>query len=186
MKSAAKDPSNNIEVCCPECGGFFWWQPKYELRARSLVQLKRYMLLVRLVWENWPEEHEEQFMRWDDCRKWLQMKAGFREIDGRIPLTGIPKGPALAMARVLLQQGAEYKVPVIHKGHLVIWRAASIAFHNMGQAKFNALNDAVTDVIVAETNLNPQKLINDYFALKEARKEELRRAGEEHAKEVLG
>lgn len=143
-----------MSVHCPHCG--------VEIvkggAVRSLPQHRRYFGLIKAIYDNWPEGHAEQFSSPEDCRKWLQMKAGYREVGATIPLTGMRPDRAVMLAEAAIRAAGSYARPVIHGDNLVVWRPKSIAFDRLGHIAFCSLQKEVEDVIKAETGIDPDKV----------------------------
>lgn len=144
---------------CPACG--FVLDDAKGL-PRSVPQLRRYFAMIRAAYHHWPERHERQFASEDECRKWLQMKAGHREIGATIPLTGMSKERAMLLAEAAIRAAGSYAVPVIHGDTLAIWRPKSIAFSKLGHKAACRLFDDVADVIRAETGIDPDELLREH------------------------
>lgn len=145
---------------CPHCGCEIVKAGK----PRSVEQLRRYFAMVRLAFENWPENNERQFASVEECRKYLQMKAGHREIGASIPLTGISKERAVILAEASVRAAGAYAVPVIHGDALVVFRPKSIAFGKLSHHDFCKLNDDVANVIEAETGIKVDDLMKEASA----------------------
>lgn len=126
---------------------------------RSLVQLRRYHAMIRAAYDNWPEAHEHQFANVHECRAWLQMKAGAREIGAQIPLAGMTKERAMMLAEASLRGGGSYAMPVMHGDVLVIFRPKSISFAKMTHHEFCRLSDAVEDVIRGVLGVDAEQLL---------------------------
>lgn len=140
---------------CPICGSNL--DPKG--KPRSYDQLKRYFALMRAVFTHWPEGHERQFANAEELRKWVQMKAGYREVGAQIPLTGMNRERALLLVEAAIRGAGSHAFPVLHGDVLVVFRPKSIAFDKMTPAAFNALNDAVEATIRQETGLDPNEVL---------------------------
>lgn len=143
---------------CPHCGCAF--DPPNGA-PRSVPQLRRYFAMIRAAFHHWPESHERQFASEEECRKWLQMKAGHREIGATIPLTGMSKERAMLLAEAAIRAAGSYAVPVIHGDTLAIWRPKSIAFSKLGHKEACRLFDDVADVIRAETGIDPEEMMRE-------------------------
>lgn len=144
---------------CPHCGSGL--DPE-KGKPRSVAQLRRFHGLVRAVFYHWPETHAAQFGDEVECRKWLQMKAGYREIGAQIPLCGMPREKAMLIVEAAIRGAGSYALPVLHGDTLVVFKPKSIAFAKMGPADFSALNDAVSEVITKETGLDPDQLLREH------------------------
>lgn len=139
---------------CPTCG--------HEVKSpRSLEQHRRFFSVIKAAFTHWPELHEKQFASEDECRKWLQMRAGHREVAARIPLVGIRKEQAVMLAEAAIRAAGSYAVPVIHGSELVIWKPKSIAFDKLGHAAFCELNTTVDEILKTEIGLSGDELLNE-------------------------
>lgn len=119
--------------------------------------------MVRQAYLHWPETHEEQFSNEEDCRKYLTMKAGWRDIASKTNLTGIREDKAILLASAVLS-GLPKNIgarPVIHKGQLIIWVPRSIAYDKMPHLEMCALSDEVGSVIEAETGMKLDDLMRE-------------------------
>lgn len=142
---------------CPHCG----CSHDAQERPRSLPQLRRYFAMVRAAFSHWPETAEVQFSSEDECRKFLQMSAGWRDVGARIPLVGVnPEHARLLVAAAIKGAGA-FARPVVHKGELIIWIPRSIKFSTMGPQEFGLLSDAVAVVIKDMTGLDADTLLKE-------------------------
>lgn len=130
-------------------------------KPRSYDQHKRFFAMVRQAFLHWPENHPEQFSNEEDCRKYLTMKAGWRDIASKTTLTGIREDKAILLASAVLT-GLPKNIgarPVIHKGQLIVWVPRSIAYDKMPHLEMCALSDAVGAVIEAETGIKIDDLM---------------------------
>lgn len=125
---------------------------------------------MKLCFGAWPKTYPEQFERVDHLRYYLTMKAGkeYRELDAIVPIEGMPRDIVYRLAKVLVTRGDEYRLPVVHGDKLYIWRAKSLSFLTMGHRAFNELNARVEEFIKAETGLDSNALIKEYFDMKKA------------------
>lgn len=145
---------------CPHCGCEIEKQGK----SRSIDQHRRYFAIIRNTYANWPESHDVQFATETECRKWLQMKAGYRELALRMPVTGIKPDHAALIAATAMRAAGAHAVAVAHKGELCVWKPISIAFQKMGPAEFGKLCDDVSAVIEAETGMKADELLKERAA----------------------
>lgn len=141
-------------MSCPVCG-----YKKTKTTPRSLPQIRRYFLLVAAAFDHWPESHEHQFTSIEALRKYLEMKAGWREIGAQIPLSHINKEKAIMLAEASIRAAGSYAMPVLHKDMLVIFRPKSISFQRMPHLEFCALNSAVEQVIHNIIGVEPEQLL---------------------------
>jgi len=130
-------------------------------KPRSYDQHKRFFAMCEAAFQHWPEAHEEQFSNAEDCRKYLTMKAGWRDIASKVTLTGIREDKAILLATAVLS-GLPKNIgarPVLHKGQLIVWVPRSISYASMPHLEFCALSDAVAEVIEAETGIKIEEMM---------------------------
>lgn len=114
---------------CPGCGIVIDDKPA---KPRSIDQHRRFYAVIRAVYQHWPESHDVNFSSETECRKWLTMKAGWREVAARIPLVGVKPDMAVMLATSAMRAAGAHCVAVHHKNDLVIWKPQSIRFDKMG------------------------------------------------------
>jgi hypothetical protein len=129
---------------------------------RSVPHLRRYFSLIRATFAHWPERHARQFTNSEDLRKFLQMKAGHREMAASIPLSGINKDRAVILVEGAIKAAGSYAFPTVHKDQLIIWKPKSIAFGKLNHMEAVGLFADVEDVIRAETGLDPAQLMKEH------------------------
>ncbi len=143
---------------CPHCGCSHDAQD----RPRSVPQLRRFFAMIRAACHHWPETADVQFSSEEECRKWLQMRAGWRDVGARIPLVGVnPEYAKLLVAAAIKGAGA-HAYPVVHKGELIVWIPRSINFSTMGPQEFGQLSDAVAVVIKDMTGMDAETLMKEH------------------------
>ena len=143
---------------CEHCGGLP--TPKSG-KPRSLEQHRRFFALIKQAYTHWPEMHETQFVSEEDCRKWLCMKAGWRDVACRLPLIGIRGDVATVLVQGALKAAGAYARAVVDKGDLVVIVPRSISFAKMGHTEFCRLNEAVAETIEAETGIKVDDLMRE-------------------------
>jgi len=144
---------------CPHCGAEI-----DESELRSVPQLRRYFALVRRAYHHWPEAHPRQFASETDCRIWLQMQAGHFETGASFPLRGLSKSLAVMMAESVIRAAGSYAEVAVHGDCLVVRRPKSIAFHKLGHKAACQLFDAVAEVIMTQSGLDPERLLAERAA----------------------
>jgi hypothetical protein len=144
---------------CPSCGCDIETRGK----PRSVDQHRRFFKIIRHAFEQWPEAHEFQPEDATHLRKWLTCKAGpsYREAH-MIDIKRVdPRSLAMATAAVAAAMRALgqrcWVVP--HDGALAVVAAKSIRFDKLPHLAFCALNDAVSEVIEAETGIAIKDLL---------------------------
>ena len=141
---------------CPSCGADL-----HDGKVpRSLEQHRRFFKLCTVAFHHWPEGHEQQFDSAEHCRKWLQMKAGWREIGAHVFLGDrMDSESAKLLARAAISATEGYAVPKVKSNDLYIWRPKSIAFNKMGHEEFCKLNNAVDEVIYEVFGITGDELL---------------------------
>lgn len=147
------------ELHCPECGAVFSEEKKG--KTRSVEQHRRYFGVLRATFLHWPESHPVQFSSEEECRKFLQMKAGHKTVSARIPIVGVSRERAVMLAEASIRAAGSYAVPIAHGGDLVVFVPKSIAFDKLSHLEFCRLSNQVEEVIKAETGLDPDSLLNE-------------------------
>lgn len=130
-------------------------------KPRSLPQLRRYFAMIRAAYHHWPETSEVQFSTEDECRKHLQMRAGWRDVGARIPLIGVKPEAAKMLVAAAIAGAKAHAWPVVHNGELIVWIPRSISFHSMGPQEFGQLSDAVGVVIKDMTGIDAETLMRE-------------------------
>lgn len=127
-----------------------------------MPQIRRYFAMIKAAFHHWPESHETQFASEEEARKWLQMKAGHREIGARIPLVGLNKDKAVALVEAAIRASGSYAVPVMHGGDLVVFVPKSIAFGKLSHLAACTLFDDVAAVIENEIGVPADRLMKEH------------------------
>ncbi len=143
---------------CPHCGCSHDAQD----RPRSVPQLRRYFAMIRAAYAHWPETADVQFSSEEECRKHVQMRAGWREVGARIPLVGVKPDTAKMLAAAAIAGAKAHAWPVIHDRELIVWVPRSISFATMGPQEFGQLSDAVAAVIKDMTGMDAETLMKEH------------------------
>lgn len=143
---------------CPHCGCSHDAQD----RPRSVPQLRRYFAMIRAAYAHWPETADVQFSSEEECRKHVQMRAGWREVGARIPLVGVKPETAKMLAAAAIAGAKAHAWPVIHERELIVWVPRSIKFASMGPQEFGQLSDAVSVVIKDMTGMDAETLLKEH------------------------
>lgn len=147
-------------VACPSCESTF--NLNKIGKPRSLEQHHRFFALVNASFTHWPEAHETQFSDATECRKWLTMKAGWRTLALRMPVSGMKPELAVIVATAAMKAAGAHAVAIAHKSQLCVWVPKSIRFDKMAHLDFCALNDAVADVIKTEMGMTADELLDQH------------------------
>lgn len=150
------------DLHCGDCGSTNIVGPE-RVATRSLPQLKRYHAMIKAALHHWPEAHARKYgiANKEDLRKWLQMRAGHREVAAHVELAGMSKEQALMIAEASIKAAGSYAVPLIHGDVLVIFRPKSIAFHKLGHTEFCLLNDEVDEAIFQVTGTRGKQMLKE-------------------------
>jgi hypothetical protein len=150
-------------TACPHCG----CKIDGKTKPRSAPQLRRFFAVLRAMFSHWPETAEFQPESEEALRKWALIKAGHKDTtDVAVPFAddqpGLTRLVAVSVeACVRGAGGYAFIRPHPDGGLLRVFKAKSIAFDKLGQAEFNALNDAVETVYARETGLDPETVLRE-------------------------
>ena len=145
-------------VQCPSCEASF--DLNKFTKPRSLEQHRRFFAMIKAAFHHWPEAHDHQFSDQTECRKWLTMKAGYRTLALRMPMSGVKPDAAIIIATASMKAAGAHAVALAHKGSLCIWTPKSIRFDKMSHLEFCALSDSVAEVIKAEMGITADELLD--------------------------
>jgi hypothetical protein len=132
-----------------------------EKRPRSVPQHRRFFAIISAAFQHWPETHERQFSSPDELRRWLTVKAGYRELASEIVLEGVEREIGLAIAEAAFKASGGSAVAEIQGGSLLIFKPRSIAFAKMKHADFCGLSERVEKIIYQETGILAEDLIKE-------------------------
>lgn len=148
---------------CPHCQ----CEIDAKSKPRSVEQLRRFFGVLRAMFKHWPENAEFQPESEEHLRKYVLCKSGHREAtDVEVPFAedqpGLTKLVAVSVEACVRGAGGFAFIRPHPDGGLVrVYKAKSIAFDKLGQADFNALNDAVEMVYAQETGLDPETVLRE-------------------------
>ena len=162
------------KVTCPCCD--YGFELSAEGKPRSYPQLQRYHSMIRDAYFHWPDNHPRiKFSGLDDaglplkgallarqifqCRKYLEIRCGYRDLVMRIPVLGMDKSYAKMLVQSALiatfrgegGKGSTFAYPEIEGDEMLIWRSRSIAYEKLKHKEACELFDAVEELIYAET-----------------------------------
>lgn len=153
---------------CPVC------EHEFDLKAmkpHSLPQHRRLFGIIRAFAKRyWPESHPRQF-HGDEIalRKYLTIRAGaqWREVRGHVSLADLYCPPEIAklVAEETVKASEAYSIPAIHQGELLILVAKSWKVTGkdaMPHSEFNALSQAIEDVLRHETGIEPETALMEF------------------------
>ena len=151
-------------ITCPWCGGEFVPGEK----RRSSPHHRRSFRMLRLIYENWPHDHPQQFKSPKAMRKWLIAKAGYNEtITIHAPPTILSKDTKTRLAAEVWMRDTIRRFRSLHEyswiehvdGGIRIYVPKSMSFNEMTQAEFGDLISEIKNVVWRETGLDPEALM---------------------------
>ena len=158
---------------CEHCGGFP--TPKTGKR-RSVPQNALYHAMIKAAFHHWPERKDLfQPGSIEHLRKWLQAKAGHRNVSV-VDAEHMDTGQALVAVAAAIKAAGEhhYVEPLGTKFYIIT--SKSIAFNELKHMDACALFNDVADVIEAETGLKVEDIMPP-IQMRAKRKDRLQEAG---------
>ncbi len=133
------------------------------LKPRSLPQHRRHFGVIKALLAHWPETHPFKPDDAEHLRAWLYVKAGYRRVRHIDVNIANPKelAIALALAETILRTAKVHGFPRVHEQALVIFLPKSIAWDKLSHKAFCELDQDVSDVIKAETGLDPDQVLKE-------------------------
>lgn len=141
---------------CPQCGCEI--EQKAKSKARSVPQHRRYFALVRAAWMHWPEGHHFCPQSEEHLRRWLQAKAGHRDVI-TIDAGFMSAAQAVAAVAGAMRQAGPYAFISNSETKLYVVTSKSISFDALPHLAACALFDAVAEVIESETGIKADDMI---------------------------
>lgn len=117
---------------------------------------------------HWPESAEFQPESEEHLRKYVLCRAGYYDttdiaIEWAEDQPALTKLAGLSIESAIKAAGSFAFVRSDARGGRVrVFRAKSIAFHNLGQSPFNKLNDEVEAVYLSETGLDADTVLREH------------------------
>ena len=143
---------------CPVCDADLKWIG-HNSKPRSYEQHKRYFKMVELAFDAWPVTHTRQFSDSTECRKFVQMKAGWFEEASRMPMTGMRPEVAVIFAEAMFKAAGNFAIAGHQGNDLVIWRAKSIKYEKLTHHQACELFEKVNYVIGDEIGISGDELL---------------------------
>lgn len=110
---------------------------------RSANSHRAYFAAINEGWQNLPEEQADRFPTPDHLRRWLLIRAGFRD-ERTIALAS--KAEALRVA-AFIKPLDTFAVIVPREATVVVMTAKSQSYKSMGRAEFQRSKEAVLDAL---------------------------------------
>lgn len=142
---------------CPHCG-CDTAVPKTG-KPRSVPAHRRYFALIRAAKMHWPEAHRFQPASEDHLRKWLQAKAGYRDVQ-TIDTDNMTPAQAVAAVAAVLSTADVHHFVHADQSRLYVITSRSIAFDALPHREACALFEAVAEVIESETGVRCDDMIS--------------------------
>lgn len=147
---------------CPHCGCDIAGKGK----PRSVEQHRRFFGMIAAAFHHWPDGHEFQPSSSEHLRSWLLCKTGYRDVV-TVPVES--DHPAVVKLATLAVEGAlraarTHAFVRPHGSSLAVFTAKSISFHALSHGDFQAVNDAVQEIIEAETGVKVDDLLREKIA----------------------
>lgn len=130
-----------------------------DVKVRSHAQHARYWKMIELAYEAWPDTHERQFADKEECRKYLQMKAGWFEEASRMPAIGARPQVFMVMAEAMFRAAGNFAIATQQGGDIVVYKPKSISFRSMGHKAACEIFDKVSFVIRDEIGVSGDELL---------------------------
>lgn len=144
--------------------------PHRKKRPRSVEDHKRFFALIKAAYSTWPESHDFQPESEEHLRAYLLCAAGYRQVtDVAVPYAedqpAVTRLVAISIEAAIKAAGAYAFIrPDANGGRVAVYRAKSIKFETLDQAKFGPVREAVENLI--ETALGTK--VDTILAMEEA------------------
>lgn len=141
---------------CPHCGVEIEAKPLR--KPRSVPQHRRYFALIRAAMMHWPEAHRFRPASEEHLRKWLQARAGYRDVR-MVDTAGMTAAQAVGAIAALIHRAGEHHFVHAKGDCFYVITSKSIAFDELPHQAACALFDHVAEVIEAETGIRCDDMI---------------------------
>lgn len=126
------------------------------MKERSSPHHRLFFAAIRLAFDNWPEQHPEQFATAEELRGWLLCKAGHcsqikLELDHPNYACKSSEMFSFFIQKAFGQRTIFFKS---HGSLLIGYVPESIAKDKVDQTEFTVISQKVSDVLKAETNMS--------------------------------
>jgi len=143
---------------CPHCGCDIEAAPKRG-KPRSVPQNARFHALIKAAYHHWPERKDLfQPGSIEHLRKWLQAKAGHRNVSV-VDADNMDTMQALIAVAAAIKAAGEHHYVESAGTKFYVVTSKSIAFDELPHLAACALFDDVADVIEAETGLKVDQIM---------------------------
>lgn len=143
---------------CHHCGCDIETAPKRG-KPRSVPQNARFHALIKAAYHHWPERKDLfQPGSVEHLRKWLQAKAGHRNVS-TVETVGMTLDQTLAAVAAAIKAAGEHHYVEAVGSKFYVITSKSIAFDELPHLAACALFDDVAEVIEAETGLKVDQIM---------------------------
>ena len=143
---------------CPVCDSDLVWIG-HNSKPRSYEQHKRYFKMVDLAFDHWPAKHKRQFSDAEECRKFLQMKAGWFLEASRMPVMGMRAETAVVFAEAMFKAAGSFAIAMQQGDDIVVWKPKSIKYEKLSHTKACELFEKVNWIIRDEIGVSGDELL---------------------------
>lgn len=126
------------------------------MKERSSPHLRLFFAAIKTAYDNWPEQHAEQFVNAEELRGWLLCKAGHCS-SIKLDLDHHDYAAKSAQMFSFFIQKAFGHRSIFFKSHgnlLIGYVPDSIANDAVDQTEFTVISQKVSDVLKAEINMS--------------------------------
>ena len=135
-------------VFCPECGVILIGEDK----ERSTPQHRRLFAVVKAAFANWPEKHEFKPGNIREMRAWLVCRAGHYDTMDATAATD-PTQAWRLIPTIASWAGGKPIFTKTHRGRLLVYKAKSISYDELGHSAACALFRDIEDVVFTEAGI---------------------------------
>lgn len=130
---------------------------------RSYPQLKRFMKLIAVAFEHWPEDHYFQPVCKEHLRAWLIVKSGFKTaqtIRLRVYYDHASRDDLEFMLHASMRAAGAWAITDMFGDHVIVQRPASMSYKTP-HAVATQICQAVDEVIFAELGVTSETLLRE-------------------------
>lgn len=128
---------------------------------RSKPHLGLFFAAIKSAYDNWPEDHEQQFTNPDHMRQWLEAKAGWGKCIELSMDQVQQKGFSNVLTGVVNSaigsvKGKSRRYVFITNSVTKLWviYAESISYETMSQDEFNTVSQRISDLLKEHTGVS--------------------------------
>lgn len=128
-------------------------------KPRNYDRHRLYFAVIDRAFDNWPEQHEFRAETSEHLRHFLQIKAGYKNVETHELDMASPEKIALS-TRVILASALQKPYPFVRSygDKVAIFTSKSIDYGTLDEAAFKPVLDAVFSVIEAELGVSIEQM----------------------------